>query len=75
MMRDGPYKYIRHMQPDTIEELYDLNQDPLELKNLAIDVNFETRLKQLREKAVAEVRKKNGQFVDWLPDPKVRHLP
>ena len=32
MMRDGPYKYIRHFDEDTIEELYDLNKDPEELE-------------------------------------------
>lgn len=37
MMREGKYKYIRHIQADTIEELYDLDSDPLELTNLAVD--------------------------------------
>ena len=37
MMRDGPYKYIRHFDEDTIEELYNLNKDPEELNNLAVD--------------------------------------
>jgi len=70
MMRDGHYKYIRHMQVDTLEELYDLQSDPEELNNLAVDAQFASQLKLLREKAVVEVRKKDGQFVDFLPAPK-----
>ena len=72
MMREGRYKYIRHMQVDTLEEVYDLEQDPLELSNLAIDPKSASLLRRLRGKAVDEVRKKNGEFVDWLPAPKTR---
>jgi arylsulfatase A-like enzyme len=71
MMRDGRYKYIRHMQADTIEEAYNLQEDPLELTNLAVDPNFASRLKRLREEAAHEVRQKNGEFVDCLPAPHV----
>ena len=71
MMRDGRFKYIRHMKADTIEEVYDLQRDPLELDNLAADTSFASELKQLRTKAADEVRKKGGEFVDYLPDPKV----
>ena len=70
MMRDGPFKYIRHMQKDTIEELYDLNKDPKELNNLAVNPEYAPFLKQLRAKAVKAFREKDGAFVDYLPDPK-----
>ncbi len=73
MMRQGQYKYIRHMQPDTIEELYDLDTDPLELNNLAVRSDHTAQLMDLREKAVTEFRQKDGGFVDFLPPPKLRH--
>lgn len=70
MMRDGKYKYIRHMQKDTIEELYDLDRDAEELNNLAVDPEYAPLREVLREKAKVEIRKKDGEFVDYLPEPK-----
>lgn len=72
MMRDGQYKYIRHMKKDTIEELYNMDKDAEELNNLAVNPEYRSLLKKLREKAVAEVRKKDGAFIDFLPEPKVQ---
>ncbi len=70
MMRDGKYKYIRHMQKETIEELYDLKKDARELNNLAVNPEYRPLLMELREKAAIEIRKKNGEFIDYLPEPK-----
>ena len=70
MMRDGKYKYIRHMKDDTIEELYDLDKDGKELNNLAVDPEYASLLKKLRKKAAVEIRKKDGEFIDYLPEPK-----
>ena len=71
MMRYKQYKYIRTFKEDCIEELYDLEKDPDELNNLAVDSKHHTLLKRLREKAVKEFRKKGGSFVDYLPIPKI----
>jgi arylsulfatase A-like enzyme len=70
MMCEGKYKYIRHMQEDTIEELYDLEKDAKELNNLAVNPEYTPLLKMIREKAITEIRKKDGEFIDHLPDPK-----
>lgn len=70
MLRDGKFKYIRHMQEDTIEELYDLEADPKELTNLSVNPEYGSILRSLRRKAADEVRKKEGEFVDYLPKPK-----
>ena len=70
MMRDGKYKYIRHFKDNVIEELYDLEKDPDELNNLAVSPEYKTKLTQLRRKAVEEFQKKDGDFVDHLPEPK-----
>ena len=60
------------MKKDTIEELYDLDKDSEELKNLAVNPEYRSLLKKLREKAAAEIRKKDGEFIDFLPEPKVQ---
>ena len=70
MMRDGKYKYIRHFKDNVIEELYDLEKDPDELNNLTVNPEYHTKLTTLRGKAVEEFRKKDGDFVDHLPEPK-----
>lgn len=70
MMRDGKYKYIRHFKNNVIEELYDLEKDPDELNNLTVNPEYHTKLTTLRGKAVEEFRKKDGDFVDHLPEPK-----
>ena len=70
MMREGSYKYIRHMKKDTIEELYNLDKDPSEFKNLAVNPEYAQLLKRLRKKAMVEIRKKDGEFIDHLPEPK-----
>lgn len=70
MMREGKYKYIRHFKDDVIEELYDLKQDPDELNNLAVNAGYYEKLTELRRKTVEEFRKKDGDFVDHLPEPK-----
>ena len=70
MMRDGKYKYIRHFKDDVIEELYDLEKDPDELDNLAVNAEYAQKLIELRDKAVEEFRNKDGDFVDHLPEPK-----
>ena len=70
MMRDGKYKYIRHFKDNVIEELYDLEKDPDELNNLAVNPEYNKKLTKLRRKAVKEFRNKGGEFVDYLPPPK-----
>ena len=74
MMRSKQYKYIRAFKDDCIEELYDLEQDPDELNNLAVYSEHHKLLKKLRKKAIKEFRKKDGSFVDYLPAPKIISL-
>ena len=61
---------IRHMQEDTVEELYDLEADPKELTNLSVNPEYGSILRSLRRKAADEVRKEDGEFVDYLPKPR-----
>ena len=74
MMRHDQYKYIRSIKEDCLEELYDLEADPDELNNLAVDREYLALLRRLREQAEKEFRKRDGEFVDFLPDPKEQLL-
>lgn len=71
MLHDGRYKYTRYMAEDCIEELYDLESDPDELTNLAVDAQWHQKLLDLRIRTVRAFRDKGATFVDALPIPKV----
>lgn len=73
MMRDGKYKYIRHLQANAIEELYDMERDPDELRNLAVNPDYHKKLSELRLKAVKEFQEKDGDFTAHLPQPRIQH--
>jgi arylsulfatase A-like enzyme len=75
MMRDGKYKYVRYLKAGVLEEIYDLDKDPEELNNLAVNPEFAPLLERLRSKAVDEFHKKDGDFVDYLPPPGVQGQP
>jgi arylsulfatase A-like enzyme len=70
MLRDGKYKYVRNLVAGETEELYDLAADPEELRNLAAKPEHATRLKDLRAKTIAELRRTDAKFVDRMPKTK-----
>lgn len=55
---------------DEIEELYDLEADPHEMKNLALHPAHRTLLAQQRDRFVAELRRTKAGLVDNLPRPR-----
>jgi arylsulfatase A-like enzyme len=61
------YKYIMNLTKGDIEELYDLENDPEELSNLAMDPQFANILNKLRSDAIAEMKRTDCPFVDQLP--------
>lgn len=67
LLRDGKYKYIRTFVEGEMEELYDLEQDPEELVNLALHADHADRLASLRRKAMDELRRTDAGFTDALP--------
>jgi arylsulfatase A-like enzyme len=69
-LRLGPIKYIRTLVDGEVEELYDLDQDPQELTNLALRPEHARQLRQMRARAVAELRRTGAGFVDRMPVPK-----
>ncbi|NQV34942.1 MAG: sulfatase-like hydrolase/transferase [Phycisphaeraceae bacterium] len=71
MLRQAQYKYIRYMQPDTQEELYDLTKDPDELANLAVKKDHHNLLADLRRATEKAFKAKGASFIDLLPEPEV----
>lgn len=69
MLQTGKYKYVRYIYKDYIEELYDLENDPEELTNLAVKVEQKPLLRKFRKQLLKEFKKKNCQFLDLLPEP------
>lgn len=67
LYRDGRYKYIRTLVPGEIEEVYDLQTDPGELTNLALDPRHRATLERLRTAALAELRRTGAKLADHLP--------
>ena len=64
---DGRHKYIRTLIEGEVEELYDLEKDPDELVNLALQPEYLDRLRSMREATLAELRRTDAGFVDHLP--------
>ncbi|HTI49937.1 MAG TPA: sulfatase, partial [Planctomycetaceae bacterium] len=75
MLRDGRHKYIRTLQAGEPEEIYDLDSDPEELTNLALQPDRRTLLESLRTKAIAELRRTDAGFVDAMPATKLLAAP
>ena len=65
MLRDKRYKYVRPPIHD-FEELYDLEEDPEELNNLAVKSGRHSRLRGMRAAAIAELRRTKAGFVDRM---------
>jgi arylsulfatase A-like enzyme len=63
----GQYKYIRSLVKDEMEELYDLENDPEELNNLALEASQSRRLKKFRVALIAELKRTEAGMVKTLP--------
>lgn len=68
---DGRLKYIRALKEGQIEELYDLEKDPEELTNLALDPDFAGKLSELRAATIAELKRTDAGMVNTLPPVKM----
>ena len=69
MLAGGRFKYVRNLIEGETEELYDLEQDPQELKNLALIGDFKKTLDQYRQMAIKELKRTKAPFVGNLPRP------
>ncbi len=72
-VRTNKYKLIDNFLDDDIDELYDLVNDPGEMKNLINDDNYNTVEKELREESVKLQKKyKYNPDRDWWLRTQVR---
>ena len=69
MLAEGRYKYIRNLIKGEMEELYDLDRDPEELTNLALDPLHAKRLVTFRKKAITELHRTKAPFAANQPRP------
>jgi len=60
---------VRNLIEGELEELYDMQHDPEELDNLALEPRHARRLATYREKAIAELRRTDAPFVGNMPRP------
>lgn len=67
---EGRYKYIRTLVPHEIEEVYDLQEDPEEQRNLALEKSHQATLHRMRAALETELRNTNASFIDTLPAPR-----
>ena len=63
----GKYKYVRTLVAGEMEELYDLNVDPHELQNLALDAQYHETVRKLRTETILELRRTDAKMADQLP--------
>jgi arylsulfatase A-like enzyme len=56
-LRQGRYKYIRTIDIKPFEELYDLESDPEELRNLALESDYRETVQTYRESLLRELER------------------
>ena len=60
-VRDRRFKYIRYYGDDACEEMYDLQEDPHELRNIAVDAQHAAQRTALAERADTWWQQTNGR--------------
>jgi len=66
----GRYKYVRTLVPDEIEEVYDIQRDPDEMRNLALEANHRSLLIEYRNKMTTELQRTKAGLLNNLPPPR-----
>jgi len=72
-IRTPHWKYFRYRFIETPEELYDLEKDPLETKNLSADPAYKDILEKLRKECDAQAGKYTGAKLvpDYTPPEEI----
>lgn len=69
-IRSGRYKYIRTLIEGEMEEIYDIQSDPDELRNLALLAENQSLLLELRQKTIQELIRTGAGFARSMPKTK-----
>ena len=67
-LRGDRYKYIRYHGIWDSDELYDLQEDPMESRNLIHDSRHAATVKQMNEKLFATLQETDGMTMPLYPD-------
>ncbi|MDI3318360.1 sulfatase family protein [Pinibacter soli] len=67
-LRGDRYKYIHYTGIWDTDELYDLQNDPQEAKNLIRDPAYKEVVKQMNKDMFDELKKRDGMYVPLYPD-------
>ncbi len=65
--REGRYKYVRTLIEGEMEELYDMETDPEELENLALESGHQKTLEKFRQSTIDELHRTGAKMADHLP--------
>ena len=52
-----------------------MEEDPEELTNLAVNPEYSKLLFQMRKRTAGEFRKRDGEFIELLPEPVNHQVP
>ena len=72
-LRQGRYKYVRNLTENEIEELYDMNIDPQELNNLAVNPSYKNVLADYRQRLIVELKRTDAGLVENMPQPRIAY--
>ncbi len=67
-LRGARYKYIHVHGLWDVDELYDLQNDPLETTNLIFSPDHQATVKQMNEQLFAELKKSEGMYIPLYAD-------
>jgi arylsulfatase A-like enzyme len=67
LLVEGRFKYVRTLEANEPEELYDLIADPDEITNLAREPQHATTVKRLRAATIEELKRTGAKMIDSLP--------
>ncbi|MBI4578057.1 MAG: hypothetical protein HY718_00050 [Planctomycetes bacterium] len=70
-LRQGRYKYVRTLDSDEIEELYDVVGEPDEQTNLALQTDRRTILADYRQRMLRELERTHAGLLKNLPEPRM----